>query len=910
MVAVVVAAAVSGAVLGAFGIVAFTIAGSAIVGGAVVYAGLAAAQYLIAQAFIENVNVGVQRPDTRKTITAAAVAARWWFGECRAAGQIVHLAEESDRGETLWIVYAVSEAPIESLEGIWINSEYVKLDANPGHMLRPRDDSQYRDKIWLHPVLDGTASPNSLSVQGFDVELGDSPAFFQSAISDLETELERNNDVNGASINIPEWGADKQLLDVAHVIVRLYQPPYNDAKERFWTAVPEIQFHIKGMKFATASGTAEQYRSNAADVYYWWLHNRRAIPHAGIDQTAYQAARTVCEQDVTLNYPPAYSDYPSTVKRYTVNGLITAEDDAERVEAELDFAMSGNAVDFDGRIFLKPGTAPASIHSIQPSETISIESVSPAQAIQNRVNKATMTLPQARHSEFSELRLPAVADDAAIELDGETIEKDFGARAFVNDEATALRLLLIALRRARAGTTVSLTLMPGLNFRNMTIQPADVVSLTNPDYGFTDTKFRVASANVNSDFSINLGLEEYSEDTYDDTAQLPPISPVVNLPPAAAAVPPQAEMLAGSPVSRATIQTDGTIRSEILVGFKQTGFAGLCYLRGEHYSAERVAAAGEGVIEFDVPDEGNYQGRLWLLGKTGIRGPANEFSVDVSWDTLIPSAPSVISSRVFGDTAIVNLREESNRDIAGIEIRYSVVAAESNATPETINESNWNQRERVDVVSLVASVNGGSMTAKFTVEQSNKYRFFGRYTTRAGRQSAIAELFSAVMVARRGNSETIAAHLGWEGSFDDCAVLNAAEFPNGLLVHDVETARLNAMTFADWNGANGWPFSDRDDTAIYIVRQFNWDSATNIEVILDWTEHIPAGATYSNASTYIPYTLKYPGENGSPSSIVNLNKNQWTSLGNVTRAIVAFRARSEWRDSGISEMYVSWREIE
>ena len=135
--------------------------------------------------------------------------------------------------------------------------------------------------------------------------------------------------------------------------------------------------------------------------------------------------------------------------RYAVNGVVFSDDDPSGVEAELDFAWQGYAVEADGVYYFRPGADRTVSRAITPDDIVAIESIQPAPAIQDRINTATMSLAQSREHDWLEASLPELEDSDAVARDGETRAEDLGSRAFIADPIAGGRLLAILLRRAR-----------------------------------------------------------------------------------------------------------------------------------------------------------------------------------------------------------------------------------------------------------------------------------------------------------------------------------------------------------------------------------------------------------------------------------------------------------------------------
>ena len=83
--------------------------------------------------------------------------------------------------------------------------------------------------------------------------------------------------------------------------------------------------------------------------------------------------------------------------------------------------------------------------------------------------------------------------------------------------------MTIALRRNRTSLQMNVTLQPGRDLERLGLLPADIVSVTLPEYGFDAARFMVSSIGVNEDFSVSAILDEDATGAYADNLMLPPI---------------------------------------------------------------------------------------------------------------------------------------------------------------------------------------------------------------------------------------------------------------------------------------------------------------------------------------------------------------------------------------------------
>ena len=158
-----------------------------------------------------------------------------------------------------------------------------------------------------------------------------------------------------------------------------------------------------------------------------------------------------------------------------------------------------------------------------------------APALQDRVNKISLTLDQSKEHDWSETALLDYTDMSALGEDQELLEKDLGSAAFINSPIRAAAMQVTQLRRARAHQLYTLPLL--LPSDDMTkldqmldLKLLDVIQVTETtEHGFTDKLMRIAKVTESQAEGLSriIECEEYNPNFYADTLQLPPKKPRV-----------------------------------------------------------------------------------------------------------------------------------------------------------------------------------------------------------------------------------------------------------------------------------------------------------------------------------------------------------------------------------------------
>ena len=502
---VVLIAAAAGAVLGGAGLfTAFAVAGSFALAGGLTFGGLALAQHLLTPK-PPSFDIGTVRADTRSTLRAAISPARWVLGRARIASVLAYYLEPEKSDRKAFLVLSICEGPIEGIERIWVDGKEIPWnDGTTDHVLGTEGD-----------IIKEFAAVHSSKYGSRPLRM----RFFYNG-------GEQVNDYFPGNFKDNQWTKDHKLSGKVVALIKLEQPEYGtDASARVWYRLPNFEFLVKGQKISYPGVSVPTWSENAAAVRYWWLTQRRGLPSIAIHPQDFIHAFQVCDEIINSNLPAEYSEYANSGPRYTINGVVYSNDDHESVEAEMDFAWAGYALEVNGSYRFRPGLdRPISI-TIGPEDIIERGTDVAAPALSDRINAGSMRIAQSCAHDFTELALPEFKDDQAILRDGEKLLKDFRVRSYVTCPVAGGRLLAVMLRRARANKIYSRQITPGDRFERLNLIPTDRVLLNDPEYGLDNVPVVITSRTMNADWSLNLNFEEAPSDIYSTRLVLPPLYP-------------------------------------------------------------------------------------------------------------------------------------------------------------------------------------------------------------------------------------------------------------------------------------------------------------------------------------------------------------------------------------------------
>ncbi|WP_110661508.1 phage tail tip protein J-related protein [Salinicola socius] len=401
-------------------------------------------------------NIGAStQTELKQVIRSSKEPAHYQFGRC-AVGGLLAWAQEEEGDQTkewLHLVYVLSEGDIESLDELYLNQE-------------PAADAE--DLV--------------------DYALIRSPSAANQYLLD----------------NSPDWRDSQIGKGLSYVRLSLkYDRDY-------WASgIPTPLFVMRGNREIYDPRTETTgYSDNWALVILWYLRTRLGVPDDEIIWEMFISAANVSDETVTT--PDG-----GTERRYTIGGGFKADARKDRVLADMEAAGGGQVVRIGGKFGLMAG-AYYGPYELTIDEDMVIGAVSGQTEVAQADAVNTMTGkfidPDQR---WSETDYPAVSVAEWIEADGGPIEDSLDLQ-YVFSPYQAQRLANIALRRKRAGGSLSLT----LNFRGYACRPGRVVRVYLPSINI-DGEFRITDWDFHGDSGCKVTLSSEDPEIYDDAVGEP-----------------------------------------------------------------------------------------------------------------------------------------------------------------------------------------------------------------------------------------------------------------------------------------------------------------------------------------------------------------------------------------------------
>ena len=719
-------------------------------------------------------SVGAISGTTAQNVNSPISAARWIIGQVRCTGRVVWMMVHDDdvfQGRTTvpggWVSNARYDTgdettqTVDDVQNIYISTidnnigneppgtgwkfvdsveEATKKDTvSDLHMALVLSEGPCEgiDEIWLDgeplTVTKATAGGHSVyTADGFECH-----EYFKA---DGTEGAESFAAASAGSSELTWSAATVQGKGLSWVYIKLTQNDYGrDLDSRRYNRIPNIEFVVKGLKVGSRRNPntgAKTWTENAAIIRKWWLTERRGVNWRDINNGYYNAAVQRCDTTIDISNLDNFDStaMQSNLKRYTVNGLIHSGDDVVRIEEDFDFAWDGSVVEWDGEYLFRPGGDRASVREIVPDDITEEPLYRPGTTLNS--NRYLCSLPQSEWHDWLPYDI-RVDDIGKQDYDGQVQTLNLGPTAFVSNPAQAANLLRSAARRARASSSIELTLKPGDSFESASIVPGDKVTLSIPELGISDQDYLVVNSRVLAGWAIRVVLAEWGSDWFDDDISLEHYSPRQVIPTSGR------RLVAPNPVTvliAAATDGDGKFTWYALITAPESLFE--LYIRYKHADSENwqewSSFSNQTVVTLN--QAGFWDFEVHHRSRDGRVSPATSIRAEATFDVNLPPLPILARKAFAGGFArwvFTNLGPFVN----GIEIAYTFEAPGSSSTPGLLNEAGWDAADKLGQYPIVPAK---KLTEERTIVQLlpafGSFNFYARGIDIAGRQTGLVSL--------------------------------------------------------------------------------------------------------------------------------------------------------------------------
>ena len=742
--------------------------------------------------------------DRTITVKQPIAAHRIIYGEMRVGG-VISFLEATDNNDKLHQLVTIAGHEVNSIGQVYVDDLAVTVSSNEV------TDTKYANKIEVYFGKGTTATDSSLHTALIANSDSWTSSHLQTGRAKMYTEFTYDQDVFGAGL-------------------------------------PSITAVVQGRKVFDPRDSSTAYSTNAALCIRDYLTSVEfglGEPSARINDTSFQTAANVCDENVTLSAG-------GTEKRYTLNGTFEVDEQPKDILKQMLSSCAGKLVYQGGEWSLYAGayvTPTMTLDEDDLDSGIQITTQVGRRAIFNTV-RSVYTNPA---NLYQPTDAPVINNSTYIAEDqSEVIAKDFDF-AFTTSVSMAQRLAKLELEKVRQQITV---LMP-VSLRNgMRLQAGDTVGVSNTRMGWTDKAFNVEEWSFaqrgdaeSPRLGVDLVLRETASAVYDwnsgEETEVDP-APDTDLPdPFTAAVPTSLTMAEslyvttnGSGVKvRATLSW--TASADSFVQEYQTE-----YKLSADSTWTQAGKAFAGLVTHPINDlaAGTYDFRVKAINSLGVSSGYTTISTQtVAGLTANPADITGLSVVAINNNAHISWDLHPDLDVRhGGKIRFR----HSNLSDGT---AEW--ASSTDIGSAVAGHNSDTTLPLVS----------GTYMARAvdstGNESLTETSFAITTVPNITNMNavaTVTAHPDFDGTLVGLDVVDGVLKFESVSNFDDRTALLDTWTFFDSytsgvDTAGTYEFDGVDLGAVYTSRlthsiTFNTfeigdyiDSRTgNVDSYTDW----------------------------------------------------------------------------
>ncbi len=276
-----------------------------------------------------------------------------------------------------------------------------------------------------------------------------------------------------------EWTAEHRLRGLCYAVVFIDPDP-----AVFTEGLPELSFVLRGRRVRLASG-AIGWSRNPAECLRDYLTTYVRWPLATIDDTAFQAAKTACDEVVALGPPGS-----ATIARYTCDGVIQQDETAHRENVQaLMTSMMGTLVPVGSLAVMRAAVWTTPTITLGDDDLIGPAVIGPYQSGEGVFNavrgrhfdgEESPGVPSARS--YQRIDFAPYKSQVYVSQDGGSIEYDTIDLPFTVQPVRAQRLAKLHLFRERQSLRISAT----WKLSAVTLQPGIIVRLRLSRYGWSD----------------------------------------------------------------------------------------------------------------------------------------------------------------------------------------------------------------------------------------------------------------------------------------------------------------------------------------------------------------------------------------------------------------------------------------
>jgi len=307
------------------------------------------------------------------------------------------------------------------------------------------------------------------------------------------------------------WTTDHKLSGVAYIALRFKYAP------EIWSGVPQITAVVKGRKVYDPRTDTTAWSDNPALCLRDYLTNDRygkGIPVSAIDDTAFSAAATACEESVVI-----HNDTAETMQLFTCNVVLDTEKTVFDNVGILLMGCRGFLPYVQGKYSLRIDGVRSSQFTFTKDHIIGgirIQGESKDDKYNRVVVKFSNPLRKWQDDTAAWPLADSSEETAYLAEDSGVVLQDDIELDTITDYYRARDLARVFLLRSRNQIKANIkTTSEGLAYA-----VGDVVSITHQTPGWAAKPFIIEQMQMNDDMTVEFNLVEYQSNiyTYDENA--------------------------------------------------------------------------------------------------------------------------------------------------------------------------------------------------------------------------------------------------------------------------------------------------------------------------------------------------------------------------------------------------------